>query len=101
MSKDIVPIGKIISGDAARDAVHVAIAPVTAGDDLSPGEHIGRLDDGTFGESAVTLGIVDPFLKERVKKGQKFYLWLYPNTITSLRHVWTHPAFTFTPGSKQ
>ncbi len=37
------------------------------------------------------LGIVDPFLELPVQRGQKFWIFLLPNTITSLRHDWTHP----------
>jgi len=89
-------LGKLIEGEVGRDAIHIAIAPVTAGGRLLPGDHVkldGRLmavlchkDDG--------IGIVDPFLTcGHIDKGQRFYLFLYPNTVTSLRHVWTHPAF--------
>jgi hypothetical protein len=36
---------------------------------------------------------VDPFLADPVQPGQMFWLFLYPQTITGLRHVWEHLAF--------
>src|SRR4051794_34315639 len=94
-----VQVGRLITGNPGRDAIHVAVAPVTAGDDgMEPGAgagFVGRDRDTAYlvgrGEGAV--GIVDPFLTEPVRRGQRFYLFLFPNTVTSLRHVWTHPAF--------
>jgi hypothetical protein len=80
-----------------RDAVHFAVAPVTAVEDLSPGDHVGK-DPYRNGfcsilSGAKGVGIVDPFLQQRVKAGERFWLFLYPGTITSLRHQWSHPAF--------
>jgi len=76
-----------------RDAIHIAIAPVTASGELRPGQHVGPLPDGRFGVVEKPIGIVDPFLPGPVQDGQPFWLCLYPYTITSLRHVWTHPEF--------
>jgi len=88
--------GKLIEGPVAeRDAIHIACAPVVAAEVLLPGEHVGRVPDG-FGVDGESIGIVDPFLKARVQKGQRFWLFLYPNTITALRHEWTHPEFSAT-----
>jgi hypothetical protein len=87
-----LPIGKLVTGEEGRDAVHVAIAPVAAPCELRPGQHVdahGRPE----GPGVVPVGIVDPFLREAVRPGERFWLFLYPNTVTSLRHEWTHPAF--------
>ena len=76
--------------------MHVAVAPVTAANELHPGERIGFVDGSTERVSTFSgnhIGIVDPFLQTSVKPEQQFWMWLNPGSITSLRHDWTHPAF--------
>lgn len=88
-----IPLGKLAEADAGRDAIHIAVAPVVAAEVLSPGTHIGVDSDGLANPQEKHIGIVDPYLTRAVKAGERFYLCLYPNTITSLRHHWIHPAF--------
>ena len=78
-----------------RDAIHIAVAPVVAGEDLEPAEHVGFIDKERtlIGKVKSPIGVIDPFLSCEVKKGQKCWLFLYQNTITSLRHEWSHPLF--------
>lgn len=90
-------LGQLIEdGDRRRDAVHIAIAPATADTPLSPGQHVGFVQQGNLermGPCEDNIGIVDPFLKAEVEPGQRFWVFLYPDTITGLRHIWSHPAF--------
>jgi hypothetical protein len=86
-------LGKIIEGEQHRDAIHIAVAPVVAAQTLAPGWRVGPRPDGTYGDSDAPNGIVDPFLEEKVRKGQRFWLFLFPNTVTGMRHHWQHPAF--------
>lgn len=98
-------LGELITdGDRRRDAVHVAVIPVTATERLLPGDHIGLVGDtndmvgkAETNPGVTNLGIVDPFLTESVETGERFFLFLYPNTVTSMRHAWTHPAFRARP----
>lgn len=88
-------VGQIIEGEAERDAIHVPVIAVIAGDYLNPGEHVGLQGskrNRTAVRNADNVGIVDPFLKQTVNRGQKFWLFVYPGSITSLRHNWEHPA---------
>lgn len=86
--------------DPGRDAIHLATYAVVAGERLFPGQHIGVRDGDVlqaFSTAEKLLGIVDPFLKATVFPGQMFWMMLYPRSITSLRHVWTHPDFGAEP----
>lgn len=85
-------LGTIIDSTAGRDAIHLAVEPVVAAHRLFPGQDVGLTPEGASSE-AVHVGIVDPFLKGPAHPGQMFWLVVYPRQITSLRHVWTHPAF--------
>lgn len=89
-------LGKIHQYTEHRDAIHLGVEPVEAGERLSPGDHIFLRDGKAYSircTSMKGLGIVDPFLTEAVEPGQRFWLVVYPREITSLRHVWEHPDF--------
>lgn len=111
----------ITDGTKNRDAIHVAIAPVSpiwsslsAGAPirfLTDGEYRDYLSDGTRDDGDVTvprieavtecelddvgcIGVISPYLKSSVHVGERCYVFLLPNTVTSLRHAWVCPKFT-------
>ena len=93
----LATLGTIIDDTQGRDAIHVAVIAVRASQRLFPGQDVG-VEDGEASPKAGTLvGIVDPFLKQPVQVGEWFWMLLYPRTITSLRHVWSHPALPDEP----
>lgn len=106
-------LGILIGPTHRRDAIHIAVAPVIAAEDLKPGDHIGFVQEPQnktrrivmdttsslvtskekVGKVKNPIGIVDPFLNAKVKAGERFYLCLYPQSVTGMRHEWQHPAF--------
>lgn len=86
------PLTNPITNDAVRDAIHVAIAPVIANERLFPGEHVGVIN-GVASKNYPNIGIVNPFLKGTLCKGDRFYVCLYPDTVTGMTHHWEHPSF--------
>lgn len=94
--QDSIVLGQLCGPLAQKDAIHIAIAPVECGERLSPGQVIGFVKGSqtvVTGNPKVALGIIDPYLVNNLKKGDWCYMLMFPNTITSLRHEWTHPAF--------
>lgn len=88
-------LGELLQGGEQRDAIHIAIAPIVAAHAMSPGQHVGLLDNGTASaKSEKLIGIVDPFLKEGPVTGERFWLCLYQKSVTGMRHHWQHPTFT-------
>lgn len=99
MSAEDLGLGELIEEgrDVHRDAIHIAVAPVVAAEKLVAGQHVGLVDNDVNRVTSKTkdyIGIIDPFLRCNVRKDERCWLYLYPGTITSLRHEWTHPAWT-------
>ena len=87
-----------------RDAIHLAVDPVVAGCNMPTGQRIGIVNGVAYPAGAEVLigdtvvkvpyhGIVDPFLPTGVSISDKFWFVMAPRMVTSLRHVWNHPAF--------
>lgn len=86
--------------DAQRDAIHIAIMPVIAGESyLRRGQSV-RFAFGTNNtvvktneDGANCVGIIDPFLDSySINKGDKIWMFLNPRTVTGMRHQWQCPA---------
>jgi hypothetical protein len=79
----------------ARDAIHLAVEPVRAGERLKPNDDIGIKGGLAFKarDGVPKRGKADPFITADIMPGDVIWLVIYPRQIKSLRHVWEHPAF--------
>lgn len=102
-TKPDLKLGQKITEPQERDAIHVAVIPVriyqyyNGKGQVTPGTHVGFLhDDYVSVNSPKLVGIIDPFLdpSKELHHGDRVWLFVYPNTITSLRHDWEHPDIT-------
>jgi hypothetical protein len=76
--------------EVGRDAIHLATLCVTSDVTVYPSQHVG-INGAKAHPNFKHVGIVDPFLKMPIMPGEKFLVVIYPRTIESLRHVWSHP----------
>lgn len=104
-------LGTILTTPQGRDAIHLAVEPVTAGCAMQPSDdivvvyvdgkgiafnyaYVGGAPAGRKLGKGEGLGIADPFIKKDViERGERFWFVMYPRQVRSLRHVWEHPAF--------
>lgn len=120
-------IGKILTGNEERDCIHIAIFPAIAAETLRRGDEVGlvygttnlvKCMDSVYDLPAI--GIVDPFLGIKrfqdektdyagdkfrkyfvnVNKGERCWVFLYPGTVTGMRHHWKLPAIDSIPQPK-
>lgn len=91
-----------LAGEAKRDAVHVAVAPVVPNEDMQPGTKVVFLKSGDTvnvrkaEKDELPVGVIDPFKLNRAMKGWHCWMLLMPRSIVGLRHEWQHPAFNGT-----
>lgn len=100
----VATMGGLLPDEAGgRDAVHVAVFSAVASERVFPGQAVARVlleqtetsdaRDTHVMSRGTPIGIVDPFLTQAVNPGERFWVYLFPRTITGLSHRWSHPAF--------
>ena len=96
-------VHKTIEG---RDAVHLALYQVTLGQNISGWNKARKLTVKENGraykynehnKNEVAYGILDPFISQDLKVGDKVWMVLFPGMIKSFHHVWNHDLFPETP----
>lgn len=106
-------IGQIITGQGQqRDAIHIAVVPMKVQEPRGRGLYAGtrvklargkvdvvRVWDEDEDPEDTCIGIIDPFINtgwnKPVSDGDEIWVFLFPGTITSLRHDWTHPKIPY------
>jgi len=93
--KEDLKLGQIIKEPSRKDAIHMAIAPLKVAHITTAGRHVGIDSEGRASEYVdPKVGIIDPFLTRTAEAGDACWIFIYPNTITGLRHEWSHPSFS-------
>jgi hypothetical protein len=76
-----------------RDAIHVAIIPVVAGENLDPGDKVVVTEGKAYREKGDYDGVVNPFYIGTTHSGRLFWLMLKPNTVRDMKHHWVSDKF--------
>jgi hypothetical protein len=89
-----VNLGEIPNEKGIRDALHIAVISLPAGEFLEPGDWVRIYNGMVVGcDKDESIGVVDPF-RRYVSKNELVWVCLNPNTVTSVHHYWEHPEFS-------
>lgn len=96
MAENPPKVGSFLKAGEKKDAIHVAVIPVTTNNVFKPGTAVSVYYDIALKQFVVNttgkkVGVIDPFLNRPTRYGDIVYLFLYPNTVKNLRHDWEHP----------
>lgn len=101
-------LGQLHDQEYPRDAIHLAVIQCIANEPLYKGDCVELVENNPSSDILLvrrstyrnSIGIIDPFLSrkdEYLEEGDKFWVVLHPGSISSLRHVWSHPNIPDTP----
>ena len=97
-------LGKAPFDLGEKDAIHVAIVSVRAGQVISPGQGV-KLNE--YNEAIPCngrkgrLGVADPFRYSGIARGEYFWLLLSQDAVPNVKHVWEHESVDFSPPTRE
>lgn len=97
----IATLGKKLTEDMPRDAVHIAVMQVIIGENyMQSGERV-KFQSGTRNvvvpSASMGVGVIDPFIIGPLDIGDRVWMFVNPRTVTGMRHEWQCPAIDDVP----
>jgi len=90
MINKTITLGRNPTEVGVKDAIHVAIVSVRAGESLHPGRRVTLNEHREAVNDAKGIGVADPFLKSRIKKGDNLWILMDASQIANVQHTWDH-----------
>jgi hypothetical protein len=97
-------LGRTPTALGMKDALHVAVVSLRAAYNLSVGSRISLNEHGEAvcnGDEKDTFGIVNPYRKTDVVRGEWFWCMMDFGDIPKVKHVWDHPTVSFEPPTRE
>jgi hypothetical protein len=81
-------LGKAPFDLGTKDAIHVAIVAVRAGQLVQPGQRCGLNEHREAVPNEKGVGVADPFVKGPILTGTSFWLLMAQDEVPNVQHVW-------------
>jgi len=90
MINKTITLGRNPTEVGVKDAIHVAIVSVRAGEFLHPGRRVTLNEHREAVNDAKGIGVADPFLKGRIEKGENLWILMDASQVANVQHTWDH-----------